>query len=180
MPSPFIDELDESLTLFVEENSTKELVWKITDCNWQVRVVTENYMLYPNLIPKRVPIKMITDYNVTETCVEDHTIVNFSISFNENVLNNNIEYVSCKIYRSDDAALILERRVNFTSSTPLPLTINTDATDTTDQDVESSANIHMTPLTITGSGCRLSVHFMTLNLGLILANFLSFQWISVL
>ena len=175
MPSPFIAELDESLTIFVEKNSTKELVWKIIDCNWQVRVVTENYTLYPNLIPERVPIEMITDYNVTKTCVENHTIVNFSISFNENVLDSNIEYVSCKIYRSDDAALILERRVNFTSSTPLPLTINTDATDTTDQDVESSANIHTTPVTITGSGCRLSVHFMTL----LLANFLSFQWISV-
>ena len=182
MPSPFIDELDESPTVFAEEDSTKELVWKIIDCNWQVRVITENYTLYPNLIPELVPIKIIADYNVTAKCVENHIIVNFSISFNENVLDNNIEYVSCKIYRSNNAASIIERRVNFTSSTPLPLTINTDATDTTVQDVESSTIIHMIPVTvtITGSGCRLSVHFMTLNLALILANFLSFQWISVL
>ena len=59
---------------------------------------------------------------------------------------------------------------------PFSSTTNTKATDTTDQNAESSANIviEMT-VAMTGSGCRLSVQFMTLNLGLIVANILS--WI---
>ena len=119
-----------------------------------MRVVTENYTLYPNLIPKRVPIKMITDYNVTETCVEDHTIVNLSIFFNENVLDDNIEYVACKIYRSNNTSFIIESRVNFTSEVPFSSTINTDTTTTLDE-VETTLNIaRITTATTTGSGCK--------------------------
>ena len=167
MPSPFIAETS---PIFVEENSSRELVWKIINCDWQVRVVIENYTLYPNLIPEQVPIKRITDYNVTETCEEDHTIVNFSIFFNENVLENSIDYVVCKIYRSNKVGLIFESRINFTSSMPFSSTTNTEATDTTDQNAKSSANILIeTTVATTGSGCRLSVQFVTLNLGLIVA-----------
>ena len=176
MPSPFVAETS---PIFVEENSSRELVWKIINCDWQVRVVIENYTLYPNLIPEQVPIKRITDYNVTETCEEDHTIVNFSIFFNENVLENSIDYVVCKIYRSNKVGLIFESRINFTSSMPFSSTTDTEATDTTDQNAKiprGSANILIeTTVATTGSGYRLSVQFMTLNLGLIVANILS--WI---
>ena len=27
--------------VFMEENCTKELVWKLVDCDWEVRVVTD-------------------------------------------------------------------------------------------------------------------------------------------
>ena len=174
MNQPFIAEPESPV--FVEENSMKHLVWKIIDCNWQVRVVIENYTLYPNLIPKQVPIKNITDYNATKTCEEDRIIVNFSISFNENVLDNNIEYVACKIYRTNDIAVINESRVNFTSDFEVlsSSTINTDATTIMDK-MESSSNIARTSAAMTtGSGCKLSLHLVTLTLGLIVSYLASF------
>ena len=178
MLQPFIAEPESPV--FVKENSTKELVWKIINCtsNWQVRVVMENYTLYPNLTPEQVPIKMITDYNVIETCVEDRIIVNISIFFNENVLDNNIEYVACKIYRSDNTALQFESPVNFTSEVPSSSTINTE-TNTTAK-VESSLIITTTIIatTTTGSGCKLSLHLITLSLGLIVSCLASFTWIT--
>ena len=132
-----------------------------------MRVVTENYMLYPNLIPKRVPIKMITDYNInlTETCVKNHIIVNLLIFFNENVLDNNIEYVACKIYRSNNTvtSLIIESRVNFISGVPFSSIINTDTTTTMDE-VKTTLNIaRITTATTTGSGCKMSLHLITLS-----------------
>ena len=129
----------------------------------------ENYTLYPNLTPEQVPIKMITDYNVTvnESCVEDLIIVNISIFFNENVLDNNIEYVACKIYRSDNTAIQFESPVNFTSEVPSSSTINTETNTTAE--VESSLTATITTTTTTGSGCKLSLHLITLSLGLIVS-----------
>ena len=168
--------------VFVEENSTKELVWKIINCtsNWQVRVVMENYTLYPNLTPEQVPIKMITDYNVTvnESCVEDLIIVNISIFFNQNVLDNNFKYVACKIYRSDNTELKFESPVNFTSEVPPSSTINTETN--TIAEVESSSIIAttITTTTTTGSGCKLTLHLITLSLGLIVSCLASIMWIT--
>ena len=174
MLQPFIAEPESPV--FVEENSMKHLVWKIIDCNWQVRVVIENYILYPNLIPKQVPIKNITDYNATKTCEEDRIIVKFSISFNENVLDNNIEYVACKIYRTNNIAVINESRVNFTSHLEVlsSSTINTDATTIMDK-MESNSNIARASTAMTtGSGYKPSLHLVTLTLGLIVSYLASF------
>ena len=170
MLQPFIAE-PESPIIYVEENSTRKIVWQIIDCNWQVRVVTEKYLLYPNWIPEEVPIKNITDYNVTAKCVENHIIVNFSIFFNENVLDNNITYVACTIYRSNNTA------VNFTSEVSFSSNINTETNTTAE--VESSSNIvATTSTTTTGSGCKLTLHLITLSLGLIVTCLASFMWIT--
>ena len=168
----FIDEPQSPV--FIAENATRELVWKVVNCDhrWQARIVTENYMLYPSPNPRLAPLIINTDYNVTETCMDDHKIVNFSITFNENVLESNIEYVTCKVVRSDDPTVVIPSRVNFTT-TPISSTFNTGATTVTETDSTSSTVI---TVTTTGSGCSLSVHFMTLNLGLIVANSI-FSWI---
>ena len=165
MLQPFIAEPESPI--FVEDNSRRELVWKIIDCDWQVRVVIENYMLYPNQMPEQVPIKNITDYNATKTCdhEEDHIIVNFSILFNENVLDNNIEYVACKIYRTNDISS------NFTSEVLFSSTINTETT--TMAKAGSSSNTARTTTVTTGSGCKLSLHLITLSLGLIVSSLAS-------
>ena len=168
MLTSFIDEPQSPI--FIEENATEALVWKFVDCkpHWHVRIVTENHLLYPNLIHGQAPIKINTDYNVTQTCIHDHKIINFSITFNKNVLENDIEYVTCKVVRSDDPTIIIPSRVNFTT-TPISA-----ATTMTEPDSTSSTVITVTMI---GSGCSISVHFMILNLGLIVAISV-FLWIS--
>ena len=97
--------------------------------------------------------------------MEDHTIVNLLIFFNENVLDNNIEYVACKIYRSNNTvtSLTIESRVNFISEVPFSSTINTDTTTTMDE-VKTTLNIaRITTATTTGSGCKMSLHLITLS-----------------
>jgi hypothetical protein len=164
--------------VIVEENCTKELVWRLVDCHdWQVRVVTDSFQLHPILSPGQAPIKIDIDYNVTETCKDDRKIVHFSIIFNENVLNENIEYVACKIYRSSDTPpILIESRVNFTNNMPFSSesTIDTETTTTTES--RSSSYTGATMATTTGSAYNLSIHFMTITLGLIVANFFSFLW----
>ena len=106
--------------------------------------------------------------------MEDHIIVNLSIFFNENVIdNNNIKYVAFKIYRSNNTSLIIESRVNFTSEVLFSSTINTDTTTTTDE-AETTLNIaRITTATTTGSGCKMSLHLITLSLGLIVSSLTS-------
>ena len=163
--------------IIMEENCTKELVWKLVDCDWEVRVVTDSFKLYPNLLPDHVPIKLNTDYNVTETCEDDHKVVHFSIVFNENVLNTSIEYVACKIFRSN-SPVVIESRVNFTNNIPSPSTSNTETDMHTTTEPKSSSCTTAILATTTGSACNLSMHFMTLTIGLIVANLLTFMWIS--
>ena len=153
--------------VIINENFTEELIWKIVDCDWEVRVVTENYTLHPNPIPRLVPIKKLTDYNVTETCVDDRKIVHLSITFNENVLNNNIGYITCKIFRSDDLDSIITSSVNFA---------NTE-TATTNEPNSSSSITSSTGMTTGSSGCNLSAHFKTLTLGIIITKSV-LSWIS--
>ena len=161
----------------MEENCTKKLVWKLVDCDWVVRVVTDSFILYYNPHPELVPIKNHTDYNVTETCKNDRKVVNFSIVFNENVLNTSIEYVVCKIYRSNSTSNIIESRVNFTNSMPSLSTFNTETDMYTTTEPKSSSYATARMATTTGSACNLSTHFITLTIGLIIANLLSFVWI---
>ena len=104
MASPFI--IEPSNTLVTRENATKSLVWVIESCVWEVRIVTENYTLYPIFDPKRVPIKLNTDYNVSvapevHLCEDSamNTNVSLSINFNSNVLGY-VEYLICKVYNS--------------------------------------------------------------------------------
>ena len=164
--------------VFMEENCIKELVWKLVDCDWEVRVVTDSFKLHPiNLLPKQVPIRNNTDYNVTETCENDRLIVHFSIVFNENVLNTSIEYVACKIFRSN-SPVVIESRVNFTNNIPSPSTSNTETDMHTTTEPKSSSCTTAILATTTGSACNLSMHFMTLTIGLIVANLLTFMWIS--
>ena len=165
--------------VFMEENSTKELIWKLVDCDWQVRVLSDSFRLHPNLLPLTVPIKMNTDYNVTETCVDDRKVVRFSIVFNENVLNTSIEYVVCKIFRTDSPNNMVKKsqRVNFTNSMPLLSTFNTETDTYTTTERKSSSYTTAKMATTTGSACNLSTHFITLTIGLIVANLLSFVWI---
>ena len=115
--------------ILMEENNTTELVWKLVDCDWAVRIVTDSFRLHPIVNNEPVPIKMNTDYNVTETCEDDRKVVRLSIIFNENVLNASIKYVACKIFRINSPSNIIESRVNFTNSMPSPLIFNTE-TDT--------------------------------------------------
>ena len=123
MPSPFITEPESPI--YVEENSMRKLVWEIIDCNWEMRVITEEYILYPIIAPElQSPIKMITDYNVTVTCVEDHKLLlNISISFNENVLENSIKFIVCRIFKINGLELKFESRVNFTTDVPFSSSI---------------------------------------------------------
>jgi hypothetical protein len=165
--------------VFVEENCTEELIWELMDCDWTVNVVTDSFILHPNQIPELVPIKIDIDYNVTETCQDDRKIVHFSIVFNENVLSKSIEYVVCKIYRSSDIPpILIESRVNFTNNNILPFSSEStsDAETTTTTEPRSSSCTGAIMATTTGSAYNLSIHFMTITLGLIVANFFSFLW----
>ena len=155
--------------ILMEENSTKELVWKLVDCDWQVRVLSDSFRLHPNLLPLTIPIKMNTDYNVTETCVDNRKVVRFSIVFNENVLNTSIEYVACKIFRTSPPDVI-ESRVNFTYSIPSPSTFNTETDTYTTTEPKSSSYTTAKMPTTTGSAYNLSTHFIILTIGLIVTN----------
>ena len=162
--------------VFVTENATEEIVWKIVDCDsdWQVRIVTAEYQLHPNLLPELVPIKMNADYNVMETCKNEHNIVNLSITFNENVLEN-LEYVECKVFRSSNDAIKYSSRVNFTTiSGPLYMSsvFNSNPTTLTIPDSSSTTLIQAMP----GSGCRLFLHFFAI--GFSIANS-ALLWILV-
>jgi hypothetical protein len=158
--------------VFVEENYTKVLIWKLVDCDWQVRVVTDSFQLHPEpLIP--LPIKINIDYNVTETCQDDHQVVHFSIVFNENVLSKSIEYVACKIFRNNAPTQIIDSRVNFTNNIPISSTFNTETTTSmTTIESRSSSCTGAAIATMTGSAFNLSVHLITIILGLIVANLL--------
>jgi hypothetical protein len=165
--------------VFVEENCIKELVWKLVDCHdWQVRIVTDSFQLHPiPLISIPVPIKINTDYNVTETCKDDRKIVHLSIVFNENVLNKSIEYVVCKIFRSNDVSPIpIESRVNFINNMSFSAESTSDAETTTTTEPRNSSCTGATIATMTGSAYNLSIYFMTMTLGLIVASFFSSLW----
>ena len=115
MCSPFITE--PLSPVFALENSTKEFVWKIKNCGWEVRIITEEYTLYPNIDPIRVPIKSNTDYNVSITpglCEKNimNTSVSLSITFTENVLEY-IDYIICKVFMNDE--MMYKSRVNLTT-----------------------------------------------------------------
>ena len=129
MASPFI--IEPSNTVVAQENATKSLVWVIESCGWEVRIVTENYTLYPNINPRRVPIKLNTDYNVSVTpevhlCEDSamNTNISLSIVFNSNVLGY-VEYLICKVYSTYDVRY--RSRVNFEvlAAPPLADTITT-------------------------------------------------------
>ena len=155
MTSPFITEPPSPV--FAPENSTKEFVWEIENCSWEVRIVTEEYTLYPNIDPIRVPIKGNTDYNVSitpkllcETSVMN-TNVSLSITFSKNVLEY-IEYFICKVFMND--GMMYKSRVNLTITTPPPtetMTLMSNKIMLTD----SVSTVETT----TNSGCQLPVHF---------------------
>ena len=161
--------------VIINENFTEELIWKIVDCDWEVRVVTENYTLHPNPIPRLVPIKKHTDYNVTEACVDDRKIIQLSIMFNENVLESNIGYVTCKVFRSDDRDSLTSSTVNFATMPPSSMA-NTE-TATSNEPTNSSSITTSTGMTTGSSGCNLSAHFKTLTLGIIITRSV-LSWIS--
>ena len=163
-------------TVFVTENATEMFIWRIVDCDhdWLVRIVTDTYQLYPNLLPG--PIKINDDYYVEETCKNESKIVNLSIIFNENVLNN-LKYVECKIFRGSNDVTKYPSRVNFTTISrngSLSLTFNSEPTTSTTSDSGPRSTTLME--TTAGSGCRLSVHFVAL----VLLSFASsaLSWIS--
>ena len=165
--------------ILMEENCTKELVWKLVDCHndWQVRIITDSFQLHPIMNHESVPIEMNTDYNVTEKCEDDHKVVCLSIMFNENVLNKSIEYVACKIYRTNSPLDLTESRVNFTNNIPSPLIFNAETDMYATTELKSSSYTTAKMPTTTGSACNLSTHFISLTIGLIVANLLSFVWI---
>ena len=177
MLASFITEPEDPILM--KENCTEDLVWKLVDCDWVVRIVTDSFKLHPIVNNEPVPIEMNTDYSVTENCEDNHKVVNFSIVFNENVLNTSIEYVVCKIFRTNSPSNIIESRVNFTNSMPPPLTFNTetDMYTTTEPKSSSYATAKNLMATTTGSACNLSTHLITLTIALIVANLLSFVWI---
>ena len=190
MARPFITEPSNTLYINTQENVTKSLVWVIESCGWEVRVVTENYTLYPNIDPKRVPIKFNTDYNVSVTpevhLCEDSAIntnVSLSINFNTKVLRY-VEYLICKVYSTYGT---YRSRVNFkvlaappltdtittrtiTSITERMMTTETKTTLINDYTVTEQSNMHieMKEDVTTDSGCRHSLHF-----GTVLINFAS-------
>ena len=163
--------------ILMEENCTEKLVWKLVDCDWIVRIVTDSFKLHPIVKNEPVPIEMNADYSVTENCEDNHKVVNFSIVFNENVLNTSIEYIACKIYRSNSPSNITESRVNFTNSMPSTSTFNTETDMYTTTEPKSSSYTTAKMAITTGSACNLSTHFIALSIGLIVANLLSFVWI---
>ena len=188
MASPFITEPSNTLYIDTQENATKSLVWVIESCGWEVRVVTENYTLYPNIDPQRVPIKLNADYNVSVTpevhLCEDSTIntnVSLSINFNTKVLRY-VEYLICKVYSTYGtyrsrvtlaapplADTITTRTITsitegmMTTETKTALIIN-DYTVTEPNNMHIEVKDNMT----TDSGCRHSLHF-----GTVLINFAS-------
>ena len=190
MASPFITKPSNTLYIDTQENVTKSLVWVIESCGWEVRVVTENYTLYPNIDPKRVPIKLNTDYNVSVTpevhLCEDSAIntnVSLSINLNSNVLRY-VEYLICKVYGTYET---YRSRVNFKvlAAPPLADTITTKiitsiiermmttemkiaSINYTVADSEPSIHIEMEDNVTTDSGYRNSLHF-----GTVLINFAS-------
>ena len=133
-----------------------------------MRIVTENYTLYPNLLPGQVPIKMNADYNVTETCKDQHKFVRLSITFNTNVLEN-LEYVICKVFNeSDNTVMYPPSRVDITQ------TFTSEPTTMTIHDSSSTASME----TMTASGCSLSLHLASLVVGIIVhANSVTVSWI---
>ena len=192
MASPFIIKPSNTLHTVTEENATKSFVWVIDGCEWEVRIVTENYTLYPNINPQRVPIKLNTDYNVSVTpevhLCEDSAIntnVSLSINLNSKVLGY-IEYVTCKVYSTYDDTVTYRSRVNFkVLAAPPPTDTITTKTITgitegmmiteiktisiNDYSVtELSMHIEMKDNVTTDSGYRHSLHF-----GAVLINFVS-------
>ena len=97
-----------------------------------MRIVTENYTLYPtNIDPTRAPIKNNTDYNVSVTpevhlCEDSamNTNISLSIVFNSNVLGY-VEYLICKVYSTYEVTY--RSRINFKvlAAPPLVDTITT-------------------------------------------------------
>ena len=162
MGSPFITE--PSSPVFAPENSTIEFVWEIKNCGWEVRIITEEYTLYPNIEPTRVPIKSNTDYNVSITpglCENGimNTNVSLSITFTENVLEY-IDYIICKVFMNDE--MMYKSRVNITSRVPPSTEIKMKAETMTSMSSTIMLTDSMTLSTVettTNSGCQLSVHF---------------------
>ena len=134
--------------VFTLENSTIQFVWEIDNCNWEVRIITEEYTLYPNIDPIRVPIKSNTNYNVSISCKlckmsVMKTNVSLSITFTKNVLEY-IKYIICKVFMNDE--MMYKSQVNLTTTAP------------STPEIKTRAETAMTSRS-TNSGCQLSVHF---------------------
>ena len=160
MATPFI--LEPLSPVLAQENSTMEFIWEIENCGWETRILTEEYTLYPIIDPTQVPIKENTDYNVSitpepEVCKERamNMSVTFSITYNRNLLQHNIEYIICKVFMTMDSETMYESRVNITISAP-PLEITMNATLTTIMITESTM---LMGETTTNSGYEFSIHF---------------------
>ena len=155
MATPFISE--PMSPALAQENSTMEFIWEIENCDWETRILTEEYTLYPNIDPTQVPIKNNTDYNVSITCNESamNMYVTFSITYNRNLLQHNIEYIICRVFMNMDIETKYESRVNITISAP-PLEITMNATLTTIMITDSTM---LMGETATNSGYEFSIHF---------------------
>ena len=163
MASPFITE-PQSL-MFAPENSTIEFDWEIDNCGWEVRILTENYTLYPNIDCTRVPIKCNTDYNVSITpnlklCKTNamNTSVSLSITFSKNVLEY-IDYIICKVFRNNE--IWYKSRVNITSGAP-PSTETKMRAETTMTSMSTTIKLTDSLSSVeatTSSGYRFPVHF---------------------
>ena len=162
--------------VYAKENTTAEFVWKIMNCNcsWQVRIVTEEYTLYPNWLPDQVPIKEHTDYNVTQVCDEEHINVTLSVIFNVKVLEY-VEYFICKVFIENNYRETMQMsRVNLISVVPgtssaAETTVNSESMTTT----LGTNNVSLYTIeTTTGSGCRglcghISALLLCLNLAIL-------------
>ena len=170
---PFITE--PSSPVYAKENTTMEFKWKIKNCTWQVRIVTEEFTLHPNWLPGQVPLKNHTDYNVSKACEEEHITVTLSVTFNVKVLEH-VEYFICKVFIENNDETMQMSRVNLTTVAPerqtdSETTVYLESTTTT----LDPGNVSLEATT--GSGFRLCGHFSALLLCLFITN-LALSWMS--
>ena len=128
-----------------------------------MRIVTEKYTLHPNVDPTRVPIKILTKYNVSvtpEVCKEN-TNVTLTIKFTESVVEH-AKYIICKVFRYDELMhTVYKSRVNLTIAQPT-------AETTMMMTIIPTTKLNIIPInsvalpmgnTMINSGSSLSVHF---------------------
>ena len=158
--------------------------WQIQEqlCNWNIRVVPENYTLHPYQNPKDVPIEKGTEFNITferdpcspETGSQYQVNVTLYLLLNDNVMEH-VPYIVCKISRwtIDDMRVVNSSMRVYLPTTPLTTPATSDhstiydvSTSPSIQETEASSNSTSEYVTTCSANSR---HYNEINFTLAIA-----------